>query len=394
MKEDTDQRIEKILAFYFGEMGEDEKRELEAWVNESKENKAEFQRIVRVCQRLRLTLAEEQAVRMEEHLLERYRQMDQNRRRQRILRFVSYAAVLILCLGIGWVYYLRLASSDSEVLKSVYLLEAKPGEKVALLRLDSGKEWVLNEQQKQKLEIDENAVLKGDSIFLKEESPAGRTTDEEEYYTLVVPKGGEYNLTLADGTHVWLNSDTELKFPSGFKKNVREVYLKGEAFFEVTSDSLHPFVVRTGEANIRVLGTSFNVMNYMDEQQVEVALQHGKVEFTATQTQQVYPLTPGKMISLNKENAEVVLTEKDTDLIGIWRTGFFYFEDMSMEELVMKLERWYQVKFVFASEEVKQLRFTGAIKKYRELSYALNIIAKTKDIECMDFGDEIRIYQK
>ena len=110
----------------------------------------------------------------------------------------------------------------------------------------------------------------------------GKDVMTEEYHTVIVPRGGEYNLTLADGTNVWLNSDSKLKFPLHFVGNQRAVYLEGEAFFEVTSDSLKPFVVKTAEANVKVLGTSFNVMNYTDEAKVEVALLKGKVKFEDT----------------------------------------------------------------------------------------------------------------
>ena len=201
-------------------------------------------------------------------------------------------------------------------------------------------------------------------------------------------------MTLADGTNVWLNSDSELKFPVRFHGNFREVYLKGEAFFEVKSNPEQPFVVRMGEADIRVLGTSFNVMNYEDENRVEVALQTGKVNFTVNKTKQVYSLSPGNVVRMDKKNLDVQLAEEDVSMISAWRTGYFYFENMPMEELVVKLERWYQVKFVFANDEVKRMRFSGAVRKYRELKYVLKIIEKTKDISFVDFGDRIKVYQK
>lgn len=134
-----------------------------------------------------------------------------------------------------------------------------------MLRSASGEEWVLSDRNTTKLEIGEHVVLKGDSILPVDKPVQGIVPRTEEYHKLMVPPGGEYNLTLADGTNVWLNSGSELKFPVRFAGNVREVYLKGEAFFEVVSDSLHPFSVKAGEAEIKVVGTAFNVMNYADE---------------------------------------------------------------------------------------------------------------------------------
>ena len=274
-------------------------------------------------------------------------------------------------------------------------MNAKQGERVAVLQLASGEKWILKEQDERELEIGDGVVLKKDSIqgtrnFVNPED----TITENTYNTVMVPRGGEYNLTLADGTNVWLNSDSELKFPVRFHGNFREVYLKGEAFFEVKSNPEQPFVVRMGEADIRVLGTSFNVMNYEDENRVEVALQTGKVNFTVNKTKQVYSLSPGNVVRMDKKNLDVQLAEEDVSMISAWRTGYFYFENMPMEELVVKLERWYQVKFVFANDEVKRMRFSGAVRKYRELKYVLKIIEKTKDISFVDFGDRIKVYQK
>lgn len=236
-------------------------------------------------------------------------------------------------------------------------------------------------------------VMKKDSVLCEYEEQ-GITHEENVYSVITVPKGGEYNFTLVDGTNVWLNSGSELKFPLYFDHHVREIFLKGEAFLEVKSDSTRPFVVKTEEADVTVRGTVFNVMNYDDEACAEVALLDGKVDFKVLQTDSVYSLVPGDVVRMDKENSTVSFTEKDVNVISAWRTGYFYFENMPLEELVVKLERWYQVKFVFANEEVKRMRFTGAVKKYYELGYVLKIIEKTKDICFVDFGDQIKVYQK
>ena len=152
--------------------------------------------------------------------------------------------------------------------------------------------------------------------------------------------------------------------------------------------------MKTAEANVKVLGTSFNVMNYTDEAKVEVALLKGKVKFEDTQNRQTRALVPGEVVRMDKVSTSIVLTKEDVSRVSAWRTGYFYFENMSMEELVVKLERWYQVKFTFASEKVKQMRFTGAVTRYRDLEYVLKMIEKTRDISFVDFGDQIKIYEK
>lgn len=394
MDERLEPWIEKIISFYLGEISDTAKEELEEWVNTSEVHRAEFKRVIGGCHRLRLTVTDDRGTVMSENVLRKCLRRSRQKHTLRLLRRVACAAMLVLALGTGYILYSNRANPRNSELKKIGLLQAKHGERMAMLRSASGKEWVLSDHNTAKLEIGEHVVLKGDSIL-----PAGKPAQEmpartEEYHMLIVPPGGEYNMTLADGTNVWLNSGSELKFPARFTGNVREVYLKGEAYFEVVSDSLHPFSVKAGEADIKVMGTSFNVMNYADEKRLEVALKKGKVEFTTVGTQQVYPLKPGDVVTLNKENNGVSISEKDITWIGTWRSGYFYFEDMPLEELVVKLERWYQVKFVFADEETKQLRFTGAVKKYHALDYVLKIIEKTKDIVFMDFGDEVRIVRK
>lgn len=152
--------------------------------------------------------------------------------------------------------------------------------------------------------------------------------------------------------------------------------------------------MKTAEVNVKVLGTSFNVMNYTDEAKVEVALLKGKVKFEDTRNRQTRALVPGEVVRMDKASTSIVLTKEDVSRVSAWRTGYFYFENMSMEELVVKLERWYQVKFTFASEKVKQMRFTGAVTRYRDLEYVLKMIEKTRDISFVDFGDQIKIYEK
>lgn len=394
MGEKTDYIIEQIIAFYLGEISDREKDELEVWVNESGENREIFKKVIGMCQRLRLTLNAERAVVMKERVMEKYRERERLARRRRILRVVSYAAILVLAVGVGYISYLNREGGHEMPARKVSLLEAKHGERVAILQLTSGTELILKDGDERELDMGAGTVLSKDSIRQAVTAREAGQIADNGYNTVVIPRGGEYNLTLVDGTNVWLNSESELKFPTRFTGEVREVYLKGEAFFEVASDAARPFIVKTAEADVKVLGTSFNVMNYEDVARVEVALESGKVEFTPRNTSEVYALTPGDVVRMDKESSSVHLTREDVSMISAWRTGSFYFEDMLMEELVVKLERWYQVKFVFANDDVKQMRFTGAVKKYHNLKYVLNIIERTKDISFVDFGDQIKIYRK
>ena len=233
----NDHIIEQIIAFYLGEISDKDKKELEAWVNEFKENEDDFKQILRKCQHLRLGLLEERAIVMKARIMEEWRKRERLKYRHRVLRLVSCVAILVLGIVMGCVYYESRNFESKKLEQEISLLNAKQGERVAVLQLASGEKWILKEQDERELEIGDGVVLKKDSIqgtrnFVNPED----TITENTYNTVMVPRGGEYNLTLADGTNVWLNSDYELKFPVRFHGNFREVYLKGEAFFEVKSN--------------------------------------------------------------------------------------------------------------------------------------------------------------
>ncbi len=391
MSEITDDIINRIIAFYLGECSDKEKEELEAWLGGAEGRKEDFERVLRICQRLRLSLFDDKVTVMKAEIMKTcFRDKKQTSFRWKT-RYRYAACVVVLLISIALFYYGYYETSEPVV--KVSLLEAKHGERLAVLTLPTGDEMILKGRDEQVVKMSNGIVMKKDSVRCEYEEQ-GITHEEHVYSVITVPKGGEYNFTLADGTNVWLNSGSELKFPLHFDRHAREIFLKGEAFLEVKSDSTRPFVVKTEEADVRVWGTVFNVMNYDDEVCAEVALLDGKVDFKVHETDSVYSLFPGNVVRMDKESSTVTLTEEDVSVIGAWRTGYFYFENMPMEELVVKLERWYQVRFVFANEEVKRMRFTGAVKKYYELGYVLKIIEKTKDICFVDFGDQIKVYQK
>ncbi len=391
----SDDVIERIIDFYLGDISEREKMDLERWVKETPGQEQCFKQTLKMCQRLRLSSREERAGGMKTRIQEKWREERLKRRRRFVWGVISSAAAVLLLVGIFHVYYTNRKEPVPETLPKISLLESKHGEREAILQFPSGNEVMLGRENDRTVPLAEGIVLKSDSVKnLFPQPESGKDVMTEEYHTVIVPRGGEYNLTLADGTNVWLNSDSKLKFLLHFVGNQRAVYLEGEAFFEVTSDSLKPFVVKTAEANVKVLGTSFNVMNYTDEAKVEVALLKGKVKFEDTRNRQTRALVPGEVVRMDKASTSIVLTKEDVSRVSAWRTGYFYFENMSMEELVVKLERWYQVKFTFASEKVKQMRFTGAVTRYRDLEYVLKMIEKTRDISFVDFGDQIKIYEK
>ena len=205
---------------------------------------------------------------------------------------------------------------------------------------------------------------------------AGYKTAQEENQ-LIVPRGGEYRITLSDGTRVWLNAASVLTFPPVFAGNERKVRLVGEAFFEVTPDTARPFIVATARMDIKVLGTSFNVSVYEDEETVHTTLVKGSVEVQPVQ-QEAIMLKPGEQACLagNRMTAKAVNTSQFTS----WIDGKFMFCNTALEEISKQISRWYDVDIFFSSEQVKTICFTGAILRFEPLEELIRMIENTSNV--------------
>lgn len=223
----------------------------------------------------------------------------------------------------------------------------------------------------------------GDKDSLSENVPV-------EYNTIRVPRGGEYVLTLSDGTKVWLNSATDLRFPVRFTGKTREVEIIGEGYFEVAKDARHPFIVRSGEMRLQVLGTSFNVKAYADETIKAVTLVTGKVQVKAGQEEEV--LLPGWQSTWDERERQLDKCQVNVDPIISWKSGMFDFAEMPLEELVVQLSRWYDVDFFFVNQNIKKIRFTGAIKRSNSLKFMLDFLEMTSGVRYEIKGKTVCLY--
>ena len=189
------------------------------------------------------------------------------------------------------------------------------------------------------------------------------------YNELIVPKGGEYTLTLSDGTKVWLNSQSKLKYPVAFNDTNREVYLEGEAYFEVTKDPHHPFHVNAKDrVTIEVLGTSFNVRSYPDETKVETVLEEGSVRMS--KGKEKVTLSPGYKAVYQPEKG-IETTSVNTELYTAWRHGQYIFVDESVENILKQLSRWYNIEVFYSNEKAKSVIFSGDVRKYNDITTLL-----------------------
>lgn len=301
-----------------------------------------------------------------------WRRIESGRMRtKRRIYFGYVAAMLIVALGVG-VFYMF--GKGGQLAENQSLGNMETGR--IILKLASGEKVELNTPNEQ-LFLEGGVAVQADSSRLVYRPQA--VSGELLYNELFVPVGGEYRLTLSDGTVVYMNSDSRLKYPVNFGPEERRVELTGEAYFEVTADSTRPFCVATSRLGIQVLGTSFNVSSYAEDRTSMVTLLCGKV--AVNQNGQIVYLTPNEQLRLDKETGRTVVQSVDAEKICAWTKGILYFDGMTLEDLGEKLRRWFGVDFFFTSEKLKYLKFSGALNKYASLAYNLALIEATTDIQ-------------
>lgn len=236
-------------------------------------------------------------------------------------------------------------------------------------------------------------MLHSDSGALVYTANVEKAVTEVMYNTVEIPRGGEYRLELADGTKVWLNAATELRFPVNFAGDAREVYLKGEAYFQVKRDEEHPFMVHTSMGVVEVLGTSFNVRDYEEEREVVTTLETGKVIYVSGNSKEKVMLKPGYQ-ALEKEASPVKVRKVNpVQYIG-WREGKYVFEDVALEDIMQTLGRWYDIDVVYADSTVKKLHFTGDLERYESINVFLSFIETGGDVKFKTEGKTIIIDKK
>ena len=283
----------------------------------------------------------------------------------------STAAVLIIALGI----MIGVENTrQKEVIPPVASRVIPAGIKKAELILADG----------QVVEIDKDTLhireKNGVNIAYREGSLSyeqKEQTKELVYNELKVPVGGECFITLADGTRVWLNADTKLRYPIAFVRERREVFLEGEAYFEVTKEN-RTFIVNTSFGNVRVLGTEFGVTAYSSDPASYTTLVEGKVSFTTGKEQPVV-ITPGEQVIASKSGIVEKRTVDVEEYVG-WKDGLYVFKEKKLGEIMKTLERWYGISVFFQQASLQDIPFTGNLKRYDNINVFLDALTRTGDL--------------
>ena len=360
-----------------GDLSGEDRVALIKWLEASPEHLRQFRKILQTEMRVSAAGKWRRLDRTQERVWERITPALVNRKERLYLWGMRIVAIIIVLIGVFFAWQIRQAPTE-KFIPVAEVVKIESGSPKAILVMNAGEPIELKEgESRQVADVFGVKVIQDSTGGLRFEDREG-AEEEIGKSSVIVPEKGEYFVILSDGTKVWINSDSELEFPNRFGEDIREVKLKGEAYFEVTSDSRKPFCVLAEETKVYVLGTAFNVSACRLDRQTEVALLRGKVSFDVKD--KVYVLVPGEIATLNRESGETIVRKGDVAAIVDWKAGRFNFEDMSLEELTVKLSRWYGVTFVFSDEAVKKLRCSCAMTKYRTLDYVLDMISKTTDV--------------
>lgn len=302
-----------------------------------------------------------------------YRQFAARTRRRHISRRLQIAAAVLLLLGLGNLVYYYSQVAGPELL--AVSPEIVPGESKATITLANGEKVELENLARELQETDGTLLSSGAGELVYKESGAD---GELIYNTIDIPRGGEFRLVLSDGTKVWLNSDSQLKYPVQFNGDMREVYLKGEAYFEVAHNARKTFIVSTSKGDIRVLGTSFNVRDYRDENKVVTTLEAGQVRYISPGRGEI-DLIPGYMLE-DGAGSPLIPRKVNTEEYTGWKDGKYIFDDVSVEEIMTTLARWYDVTVVYENNLVRKLHFTGDLERYATINTILNFMETGGDV--------------
>ena len=290
---------------------------------------------------------------------------------------LKYAAILIPFVFIAWFINQKNNTKEETQLAKT---EIHPGTSKAILKLADGSIINLEDEKELVAEFDGTIISNTNKEILYSASTKKIRARKLQYNTIEIPRGGEYQLVLSDGTKVWLNSSTTIKYPIAFAANSREVYLEeGEAFFEVTENLESPFIVHTSKMNVNVLGTSFNVRAYSDENQLTTTLVSGKVSINQSETGKEYTLIHNEQAILTDQGVDINCVDVNT--FTAWKNGRILFEENTLEEIFNELSRWYNINVNYARTEIKDLRFSIDVKRYDEFNEILEILELTKKVE-------------
>ena len=299
---------------------------------------------------------------------DRLRRAIRHQRRIEWRRIAAAAAVVILPLLVTFfLLEQRVDSVRQEYPGEMTLL---PGKSMATLTLSDGSSKALNRENFTVVDGSKRIVSnRGGLVYTGKDTSS---VEEEVYNTIRVPRGAEFNVTLDDGTKVWLNSESSIRFPVAFLGEERRIWVSGEVFAEVAEDAGRPFIMNTGKIDIKVLGTKFNVRAYSDEECIMTTLVEGAVQVDDS-SGEVAVLSPSEQLVYDKASGRNDVRKVDVELFVSWQDGVYLFESQRLEDIMTLISKWYDVEVFYQNAGVKDIIFSGRLKRYENAETLLNV---------------------
>lgn len=373
-----------IVRYILGTISDGDLKILNNWRGESEKNEALFNKLVSL-ENLNKNI--ERFVVSDDKLEEEWNRIRgkinfTKSRRQPLWSYVKYAAILLVPLLIAAGIFLseyrhnrktEQQEKDNEVFASIIYNGSK-----AKLILPEGEVLTLGGGESVEELTAQNSNLKEVGDTLKYKSSVPTPLMSMAYHTLVVPRGSDFSVILSDGTKVYLNSESELKYPISFAADNRSVTVKGEAFFEVSKDVNRPFIVNMGGMEIKVLGTSFATRYFENENKFYTTLVEGSVTLRSGSKRCL--LSPGQQAVVDSVNDELHIKEVNTELYTSWKEGKIVFDRAPLHSILSYLSRLYSVDFVYENVNVRDVLFSLNISKYDSFLQIKELLEKTNKV--------------
>lgn len=294
---------------------------------------------------------------------------------------IAIAASVCFLLAAGIWFFTNKGEDRERFAQHVKPARAKqllPGGNKATLTLANGKKVILDDKANGTIlkQAGIQITKKADGKLVYKLEGGNSSQDQKNLFnTIETPRGGQYEITMPDGTSVWLNAMSSLKYPLVFDKKERKVFLTGEGYFEVAKAS-RPFVVKTADQEVEVLGTHFNINAYDDENVTRTTLLEGAVNVREEKTGSIKSLTPGRQVLLKSGRMQV--QEVDTELVVAWKNGTFNFNRETLESIMRQVSRWYDVEVEYRDEAVKKELLSGSVSRFKNAGELIQVLSLTK----------------
>lgn len=375
----------KIAALWLGIATEEEKREVEAWKNE-RAGRSEL---------VENLLGQKDMVENDKELKrfpvwEAWRQAEKRLGRHRkglrlLVECCKYAAVLVILAGGGY-FLFRERPLEVKVTK-VGMPVFHSGTKGARLILGDGKVVEITKDNRFQLAETDGTIIRKDSAGIVY-SPVTSAGDSLVYNKMETLTGMEYTLALSDGSLVYLNAETSVKYPVVFGGSERMVELDGEAYFEVAKDASRPFIVRMNGVDVKVTGTSFNARAYRNEGKVVTTLIEGRVEVNGK------AIVPGEQARYEVGNGDLEVAKVDVEHFIAWKEGYFVFRNERLEDVMRTLARWYKVEYYFIDEASKDVRIGARFGRYNDMTPIIEMLRETELVDVLQTNCSLYISKR